>query len=238
MECSIVWWLMECEGKNTFSPLPTFPPTNLLKLSNFFPFDLEVLLYHGDRSLLTPFFPFLWSINYDRAFWCNKSFTPSFSIWFCLKIWFLFLSLQSWFVHGHMLWAPSRTSERRTASKLISRFNPNAASSWWRTRTLRNTHSSWSLTPSSLVLSYFSKLSHFGDLIAPASDDKLETVCEGCYKTRDISIYAWSLVPNVGHYHWLQDPIHRLPPNSKADHLIHTIQRILNFLQLWTITMA
>jgi hypothetical protein len=30
------WWPMECEGKNTFSPLSTFPPTNLLKPSIFF----------------------------------------------------------------------------------------------------------------------------------------------------------------------------------------------------------
>jgi hypothetical protein len=30
------WWLMECEGKKTFSPLSTSPPTNLLKLSIFF----------------------------------------------------------------------------------------------------------------------------------------------------------------------------------------------------------
>jgi hypothetical protein len=51
------WWLIECEGKNTFSPLSPFPPTNLLKPS-IISFDLEVLLNHGDRLLLTPFFPF------------------------------------------------------------------------------------------------------------------------------------------------------------------------------------
>jgi hypothetical protein len=46
----------------------------------FFSFDFEVLLYHGDRSLLMPFLPFPRSINYDPAFRCNKSFTPSLSI--------------------------------------------------------------------------------------------------------------------------------------------------------------
>jgi hypothetical protein len=30
------WWPMECEGKNTFSLLSTFPPTNLFEPSIFF----------------------------------------------------------------------------------------------------------------------------------------------------------------------------------------------------------
>jgi hypothetical protein len=50
-----------------------FPLNNLLKLSIF---DLEVLLYHGFRSLLMPFLHFPQSINYVYAFQCNKSFTP------------------------------------------------------------------------------------------------------------------------------------------------------------------
>jgi hypothetical protein len=32
------------------------------------------------------------------------------------------------------------------------------------------------------------------------SSDEPKTVYEGCYKTEDTSIFAWSLVPNVGHY--------------------------------------
>jgi hypothetical protein len=36
----------------------------------------------------------------------------------------------------------------------------------------------------------------------------------------------------------LRGPIRRLPPNSKADYLVRTIWRILDFLQLWTTTMA
>jgi hypothetical protein len=40
-----------------------------------------------------------------------------------------------------------------------------------------------------------------------ASDDEPETVCEGCYETKDTSIFIWSLVPGVGHYRWLRDPI-------------------------------
>ncbi len=43
--------------------------------------------------------------------------------------------------------------------------------------------------------------------VDPASGDKPETVCEGCYKTEDTSIFAWSLVPGVGHYRWLRGSI-------------------------------
>jgi hypothetical protein len=68
--------------------------------------------------------------------------------------------------------------------------------------------------------------------VDPASGDKPETVCEGCYETEDTSIFAWSSVPDVGHYRWLRSPIRRLPPNSKADYLVRTIRRILDFLQL------
>jgi len=65
-----------------------------------------------------------------------------------------------------------------------------------------------------------------------ASGDEPEIVCEGCYKTEDNSIFAWSSVPSVGHYRWLRGLICRLPPNSKADYLVRTIRRILDFLQL------
>ncbi len=65
-----------------------------------------------------------------------------------------------------------------------------------------------------------------------ASSDEPETVCEGCYKTEDTSIFAWSSVPGIGHYRWLRGPIRRLLPNSKADYLVRTIRHILDFLQL------
>jgi hypothetical protein len=63
-----------------------------------------------------------------------------------------------------------------------------------------------------------------------ASRDELETVYEVCYEIEDTSIFAWSLVLNVGHYHWLRGPICQLPLNSRADYLVRTIQRILDFL--------
>jgi len=68
--------------------------------------------------------------------------------------------------------------------------------------------------------------------VNPASGDEPETVCEGCYETEYTSIFAWSSVPGVGHYRWLRGLIRRLLPNSKADYLVRTIRRILDFLQL------
>ncbi len=68
--------------------------------------------------------------------------------------------------------------------------------------------------------------------VDPTSGDEPKTICEGCYETEDISIFAWSSVPGVGHYRWLCGPIRRLPPNNKASYLVRTIRRILDFLQL------
>jgi len=68
--------------------------------------------------------------------------------------------------------------------------------------------------------------------VDPASSDEPETVCEGCYEIENTSIFAWSSIPSVRHYHWLHGPIHRLSLNSKANYLVCTIRRILNFLQL------
>jgi hypothetical protein len=66
--------------------------------------------------------------------------------------------------------------------------------------------------------------------VDPASDDETETVFEGCYETKDTSIFAWSSIPGVGHYCWLCDRIHQLPPNGKADYLVDTIRHTLDFL--------
>jgi hypothetical protein len=37
--------------------------------------------------------------------------------------------------------------------------------------------------------------------INPASGDELEIVYEGCYETEDTSIFAWSSILGIGHYH-------------------------------------
>jgi hypothetical protein len=65
-----------------------------------------------------------------------------------------------------------------------------------------------------------------------ASGDEPEIVCEGYYKIENTSIFAWSSVSDVGHYHWLCDPIRQLLSNSKTNYLVRTIRRILDFLQL------
>jgi hypothetical protein len=72
-----------------------FPP-NKFTQTFFFSIDIKVLLYHGSRLLFTPFLGYPWPINYNHAFWCNKSPAHSLPIW--LKI--FFLSLNSW----HRLW--------------------------------------------------------------------------------------------------------------------------------------
>jgi hypothetical protein len=68
--------------------------------------------------------------------------------------------------------------------------------------------------------------------VDPAYGDEPEIVCEGCYEIEDTSIFAWSSVPGIEHYHWLRGLIRRLPFNNKADYLVRTIRRILDFLQL------
>jgi hypothetical protein len=62
------------------------------------------------------------------------------------------------------------------------------------------------------------------------SGDEPETVYERCYKTENISIFAWFSILGVGHYRWLRGPIRQLPSNSKANYLVCTIRRILDFL--------
>jgi hypothetical protein len=59
--------------------------------------------------------------------------------------------------------------------------------------------------------------------VNPASGDEPETVCEDYYEIENTTIFVWSSIPDVGHYHWLHGPIRRLPLNSKADYLIRTI---------------
>ncbi len=65
-----------------------------------------------------------------------------------------------------------------------------------------------------------------------AFGDEPDIIYEACYKTKDTFIFAWFSILNVGHYHWLCGPIRQLPPNSKTDYLVHTIRRMLDFLQL------
>ncbi len=148
---SKAWWPMEgsklggqwkVKEKHFFTS-SHFPPNNFIETFNFFflkiffslifSFDLKVLLYHDRRPLLTHLLPFIQFINYDCAFQCNKSSTPSLSIWFWLKLWFLSSPWSYGVAHGHVLRASSHTSEWRTAFGIISRFDPRVTFSWWKT---------------------------------------------------------------------------------------------------------
>jgi hypothetical protein len=62
------------------------------------------------------------------------------------------------------------------------------------------------------------------------SNDEPETVYEGCYEIKNTFIFAWSSIPSVGRYRWLHGLIYWLLLNSKANYLVCTIRRILNFL--------
>jgi len=68
--------------------------------------------------------------------------------------------------------------------------------------------------------------------VDPASSDEPKIISKGCYEIKDIFIFAWSSNFSVGHYRWLCDLIRRLPFNNKTNYLVHTIQCILDFLQL------
>jgi hypothetical protein len=68
--------------------------------------------------------------------------------------------------------------------------------------------------------------------------DEAKSVYEGCYETKDISISAGSSVSDIGHNYWLRGSIRQLLFNNKANYLVRSIRRILNFLQLWIIIMA
>jgi hypothetical protein len=65
-----------------------------------------------------------------------------------------------------------------------------------------------------------------------AFGDEPKIVYEVYYKTEDFSIFAWSSILGVGHYCWLRSLIRQLLLNNKADYLVRTICRILDFLKL------
>jgi hypothetical protein len=51
----------------------------------------------------------------------------------------------------------------------------------------------------------------------------------------NVRFHCWTWVPGDGHYRWLRGPINPLSMEHRAEYLICTIRRILDFLQLWFI---
>jgi hypothetical protein len=162
----------------------------------------------------------------------------SLSIWFCWRS-FLF-SLKLWCRALSHLTGPKPHKRMKNRLRNHFRFDPNVTSLRRRTRTSRGARSFWSWTPSSLVLSYFAELLHLGDLVTSRPYFRWRTWN-----------YLWKLLQNQRHFYvhlvfssrcWtlslVASLIRQLPPNSKADYLVRTIWCIIDFLQLWTITMA
>jgi len=185
-----------------------------------------------------PLVPIPWPINYNHTSRCKKFSTHSWPIWFWLKI-FSFPSIHG-VMYDHILRVSSRASEWKIALGVIPRFDIDATSLWWKFRTTRGAPSSWNWTPQAW---YYRISSNFSTLVILlqvdlASNDELEIVYEGFYKIENTSIFAWSWILGVGHYCWLRGLIHRLPLSSKVDYLVRIIWCIINFLQLWIITVA
>ncbi len=68
--------------------------------------------------------------------------------------------------YGHVLHASSCVSKWRAGLGVVFRFEVDATSPWRRTRIARSADSSWSRSPSSLILLHFLELSHLGDFVA------------------------------------------------------------------------
>jgi hypothetical protein len=62
------------------------------------------------------------------------------------------------------------------------------------------------------------------------SSDEPKIVYKGLYEIENTSIFPWSSIFNIEHYHWLRNLIHQLPPNNKVNYLICNILCILDFL--------
>jgi hypothetical protein len=93
-------------------------------------------------------------------------------------------------------------------------------------------------TPSSLHGLQFSALDIIVGCTVRFINYLLITPLKVFNETEDISIFAWFSILGVGHYRWLYSPIRWPLLNNKADYLVRSIWCILDFLQLWTITVA
>jgi len=134
--------------------------------------------------------------------------------------------------YGHVLQASSHVSEWKTSleSSLDSTLTQHPCDKEPKPQEVR---AHLEVDPLRAWYSRISSNSHTLVILLqvnPISGDKPEIIYEGCYETKDTSIFTWSSIPDVGHYCWLCSLICQLPFNSKVNYLLCTIQRILDFL--------
>jgi hypothetical protein len=212
----------------------TFHPKrfNLKEIS----IDLRVLLYHGFKLLLRVFLSF--PLTYKLHLCFDVPSLPHIIKLILIENFPSFPWIHG-IVHGHVLWASSHTNEWKIALRIVFKFNINLTPLWWRSWTIKSAPSFRSRTPSSLVLSNFSKFLYLGDFVVGQLHFWWWTwnCVQRFYEIENTSIFAWFLIFDTEHYCWLHNSICWLPP-KKSDYLVCTIWCILNFLQLWTSIVA
>jgi hypothetical protein len=188
--------------------------------------------------LHTPFLPFLWFINYNHAF--DVTSLPHIHRQFDFD-WRFFPFLEFMASHMTTSYEPqvAQVNEKPPRESyldlMLMQHLHDEDPKPWKVHPCFEIKLPWTwyyrISPNSRTLVILLQIN-------PVCSHELKIICEGFYKTENISIFAWFSIRNVGHYYWLCDLICRLPPNNKEDYLIRIIQRILNFLQLWTIIVA
>jgi hypothetical protein len=163
-----------------------FPPNQFYQNLQFFPLTLKFYF----TVVLSRFLHIPFSLAYkSRSRTLMSQVPPKFTTNSIL----LKISSLPWnygVARGHILWAPSHTSKWRTDIEIIFGFYVDTTSSRWRPHTARGVRSSLSRSPSSLVLSHFSKLSHPGDF----------AISRPCFRWRTWN-YMWRLLRNQRHFH-------------------------------------
>ncbi len=196
-----VWLLLEGEGKTSFSLPSAFHPIRFYL--NLFSIDFSVVFYHGSKSLCRIFPSFSLTYKYNHTSWGTKSSTHSSPSWFWLKI-FSFPWIHG-ITHDYVLQASSHRNERKTTPRssldltLTQHFHDEDCELW-------EMSPFFEVEPSQTW--YYQISSNFRTLVILlqvnlVSSNERKTECEGFYETKNISIFAWSPIPYVGHNCWL-----------------------------------
>ncbi len=188
------------EREGSFPPLLTFPQATLLKPS-FFSFDIKVLLYHGFRPLFTHSLPFPRPINYDRVFLMSQVPHTFITDLIWLKISYLFLEIMALCMatsYGPQAAQMNEEPASKSSLDLTLMQHPCEEDP-----TLREMHVRLEVNPPRAWYYRIFSNSHTLVILLQVdltSGDEPKTVCDGCHKTKDTSIFAWSSVLDVGHY--------------------------------------